>query len=83
MKYELTTNILQSCGITFYQIKAIADIPTHGVVKGDMGGWIERGINLSQKGNAWVYGNAKVYGDASVYDNAWVSGNAKVYGDAE
>ena len=45
------------------------------IVKGELGGWIEKESNLS--GDAWVSGNAKVYGDAEVY------GDAKVYGDAE
>ena len=40
------------------------------IVKGELGGWIEKESNLS--GDAWVSGDAKVYGDA------WVYGDAKV-----
>ena len=46
------------------------------VVKGALGGYIEKEKNLSQEGDAWVYGDARVSGDA------WVSGDARVYGDA-
>lgn len=28
------------------------------IKEGDLGGWIERDVNLSHSGNAWVYGNA-------------------------
>ena len=49
------------------------------IVKGELGGWIEKESNLS--GDAWVSGNAKVYGDAEVkssedycvYKNTWSS----------
>lgn len=85
-KYSLTKNTKQWCGITLFQIKAERDFGN--VLKGDLGGWIEKEDNLSQEGNAWVYGNAWVsgnawvYGDALVYDDARVSDNALVYGDA-
>ena len=46
------------------------------IVKGELGGWIEKESNLS--GDAWVYGDAKVYGNAGVSGDAEVSGNAKV-----
>lgn len=70
------------------RIRAMRDIPRHGVRKGDLGGWIETEENLSSYGDAWVGGNAKVYGLASVYDNALVTenavvrDNASVFGDA-
>ena len=72
---------------TLYRIEALKDFSD--VNKGDIGGYIEKKSNLSQKGDAWVsedakvYGNAKVYGDAKVYGNAWVYGDAKVYGNAK
>ena len=40
------------------------------IVKGELGGWIEKESNLS--GNAWVYGDAKVSGNAEVYGDARV-----------
>ena len=65
------------------------------VAAGEVGGYIEKEVNLSQDGNAWVFGNAEVFGDAKVsgnaevcgdaevFGNAWVFGDAKVFGDAE
>jgi hypothetical protein len=91
-KYRLTKNKKKWCGITLYQIEATASFGL--VVKGELGGYIEKEANLSQGGNAWVYdnarvygdarvsGDARVYGDARVSGNAWVSGDAWVYGDA-
>ena len=51
------------------------------IVKGELGGWIEKESNLS--GDAWVSGNAKVSGDAEVSGNAWVYGDAEVSGNAK
>ena len=34
------------------------------VAAGEVGGYIEKEVNLSQDGNAWVFGNAKVFGNA-------------------
>jgi hypothetical protein len=86
-KYEFTGEVKVVFGITLNQIKRKTD--------GAIGGWIEKEINLSISGNAWVYGNAWVSGNARVYGNAqvsgnarvsgnaWVSGNARVYGNAQ
>jgi len=79
-KFSLTKNTKVWCGITLYQIKA--EISFGNVVKGELGGYIEKKENLSEDGDAWVSGNARVYGDAWVYGDACVSGNARVYGDA-
>jgi len=80
-KYSLTNNTKVWCGITLFQIKA--EMSFGCIVKGELGGYIEKEENLSQvSGNAWVYGNAQVYGDALVYGDARVYGDALVYGDA-
>ena len=85
-KFSLTKNTKDYFGTTLYQIKA--EMSFGNVVKGELGGWIEKKENLDEDGNAWVSGNARVsgnaqvYGDAQVYGNAWVYGNARVYGDA-
>lgn len=92
-KYELTGETVKIGGHTLHRIKALADF---GYVKaGDIGGWIEKGENLSQDGDAWVYenarvfgnawvaGNAQVYDNSFIYDGAWVYGSARVYGNAE
>ena len=91
--YEFVTNdTIIVNGVTLTRIRAIRDIPIHGVEVGDIGGYIEKYENLTE--NAWVSGNAQVYdnahvsGNAYVYGNACVSGkacvsgNAQVYGDA-
>lgn len=79
-KYELTGETkkieVHFEEVTLHRIRAIKDF---GNVKaGDLGGWIEKEENLSQKGKAWVYGNAMVCGNAEVYGNAEVTGNARV-----
>ena len=79
-KYKITREKLDFSGIVLHRIKALKDFGD--VKKGDLGGWIEKESNLSQKGNCWVYDNAKVCIDALVCDNANVSGNAVVCGNA-
>lgn len=79
-KYELTTECKEFLGRKLSRIKALTSFSD--VKEGDLGGWIEKEENLSQKGDAWVYDNAKVCDNAWVYDNAWVGDNAKVYGDS-
>lgn len=78
MKYEFTGETKQQFGTTLYQIRALVDIPKHGVKVGDLGGWIKKESNLSQEGSCWVSGNAQVYDNARVSDNAWVYDNARV-----
>ena len=95
MKYRLTDMVLETeCGLVLHRIRALRDIPEHGVTAGDLGGWIESERNLAQSGDAWVaddayvsgnaqvYGNARVFGAAQVSGNASVTGNAQVYGNA-
>ena len=80
-KFELTDEtVIAGDGAVLYRIRAVEDIPFHGVRKGDLGGFVEKVENLS--GNAWVYGNALVYGDAWVSGDALVSGDARVFGNA-
>ena len=70
MKYEFTGEKKVVFGITLQRIRALASFGI--VVRGAIGGWIEKESNLSQvsgdarvSGNAWVYGNARVYGKPS------------------
>lgn len=79
-KYEFTGETKEINGITLHRIRAVRDFGD--VRAGDVGGWIEKEDNLSQKGNAWVYGDALVYGNALVYGDAQVYGNARVCGGA-
>ena len=80
-KYSLTKNTKVWSGITLFQIKA--EMSFGSVVKGELGGYIEKEENLNQNGNAWVSGDAWVYGDAWVSGDARVSGDAWVYGNAQ
>ena len=77
MKYEmLYYDKIEMEGHTLYRIKALKDFKN--VKTGDLGGYIERKENLSQKGNCWVYGDARVCGNACVCGNARVCGDAKI-----
>ena len=62
------------------RIRALIDLPNHGVKAGDLGGYIEKADNLFD--TAWVSDNACVFDDACVYNNARVSDNACVYNNA-
>ncbi len=55
-KYELTKNTKDFFGKTLFQIKALVEFGS--IIKGELGGYIEKEKNLSQEGDAWVYGNA-------------------------
>lgn len=63
-KYELTTEYKEFLGRKLYRIKALTSFSD--VEEGDLGGWIEKEENLSQKGNAWVFGNATVFDNAEI-----------------
>ena len=74
-KYEFTEETIEVNGRILHRIKAVRDFGH--VQAGDLGGFIEKEGNLSQKGRAWVFG------DALVHDNALVLGDARVFGDAK
>lgn len=67
-KYELTSNFKMFLGRKLFQIKAL--ISFGSVVKGELGGYIEKEENLSHENSAWVYGDARVCGNAEVYGDA-------------
>lgn len=64
---------------TFYRIRALKDIPRHNVLKGDIGGWVEHELNLSQFGDCWIANDARVGDDAMVRADALVSHQASVF----
>lgn len=71
-------------GRTLRRIRALVDIPKHGVRAGDIGGYVEREESLDRfYGDAWVSDNAQVFGMARVRGVAHVSGNARVFGEAD
>lgn len=80
VKYEITSDALVVESRTLHAIRRLSD--------GAPGGWIEKELNLSDSGSAWifpgamVYGDAQVYDDAVVYDKATVRENAIVCGNA-
>lgn len=84
-KYEFVESVVwvrqkDGCEIdNLRRIRALRDIPCHGVKAGDLGGYIKDEKNLSHEGDAWIGGEAYVYGDARiegglVHENAIVSG---------
>lgn len=80
-KYKIRTDISKKYfGTILYRIEALRDFGD--VKKGDLGGWIEKPLNLSQSGTCWVYDEAVVYQDAKVTGKALVCNNAIIYGYA-
>ena len=80
MKYKLTDEKINQLDVTLFRIKALKSFGN--VKEGDLGGYIEKGGNLSQYDTCWVFDNARVSGDARVFGNAIVFDNARVFGDA-
>ena len=78
--FEFTDETIVVYGVTVYRIRATEDIDEHNVKKGDLGGFVQRKLNI--RGRAWVFDNAVVMENAYVTDNAAVRGNACVSGNA-
>lgn len=63
-----------------YRIRAVRDIPEHGVKKGDWGGYVQEAESLSHDGGCWVADkaqviyNVRITGDALIADHAIVDG---------
>lgn len=68
------------------RIRALRDIDPPlkdgSVSKGDLGGWIESGSNLSHNGECWVDEDACIIKNAVVKDDAYVCGHSGVTDDA-
>ena len=80
-KYELTDSYINFYGRKLYRIRALE---TFGdVKKGDIGGYVESGKNLSQEGECWIYDNAAAFDNARVFDNAKMRDNSKIFNNAE
>ena len=69
-KYKLTDKTKEFYGLTLHQIVAVTQFGNVHV--GDLGGWIEKESNLSQKGDCWISGDARITG------NARISGDAQI-----
>lgn len=82
-KYEIVRDDYIGDGdARLYRIRALRDIPRYGVKAGDLGGFVERGGNLSHIGDAWIRDDAQVAGNALVCEDALVAHNAQVTGTA-
>lgn len=79
-KFTLTKETCVINERTLYRIRAEKDFGN--VKKGDLGGFVEKEVNLSHRGNAWIYNDACVFGDAKVFDDAYIYDNAYIYGNA-
>lgn len=82
LKYEIT-DIEHPHASGLYRIRALRDIDRHFVRRGDLGGYIEGGRNLSHRGDCWVGGDALVKKEARVQDNAYAGDNAFLTGRAQ
>ena len=93
-RYEFVAgDSIEANGKTATRIRALVDMPQHGVKAGYLGGCIQSEKNLPQDSNSWVAPGCSVWDDAVVLDNARISGNvvledaacvrgiAKVHGD--
>lgn len=77
MKYKLTENSIEFNNKTLFQIQALKDF---GDVKaGDLGGYIEKELNLSQGDYCWLFGNLWASNDCKIYNNGKVYDCIKVY----
>jgi hypothetical protein len=47
-KYELTDEVN---GFGLHRVRYLKNIPSAGIEKGDLGGWIEKEENLAQSGD--------------------------------
>lgn len=73
---KLTGNTIEYDGYTLYQIKAVNDIECHDVVKGDLGGYIDKSSIITD--NGWISDNAKVYNNSIISDNGYAGNNSIV-----
>lgn len=60
------------------RIQATKDIPSLGVKKGDLGGWIEKESNLPSNSTGWVADDAVVMGNSVIGNNVKVQNEATV-----
>lgn len=85
MKYEILDEIIVFEGRVLKQIKALRDFGN--VKKGDLGGYVEHNLNLSQEGNCWIdektviCESGYVGGDVEIKGNVVVKGNSVIVND--
>lgn len=83
MKYRILPEISMDYKslATLFRIQALVDIPEHGVIKGEMGGWVDGDDALSQIGSCWIADESKVF-DSKVEDNVLIKGESIISDDA-
>lgn len=62
-----------------YQIKALVDMPEHGVRKSELGGFVTSAKNLPQNGTGWIQYPAMVLGNA-VVEMGLIAGDSVISG---
>ena len=96
MRYELTDETVKVGDgnklHTLYRIRALKNFTCQGreVCAGDLGGLVEDGEILSQKGSdtAWIFDNASAYSGSKVKDDAYIGdiatidSGSEIYGNA-
>lgn len=75
-------NTVEPRRMVLRRIRALVDIPRHGVKAGDVGGWVENGYILNQVDDCWIGGDAVVVGNVRVIGDSLVSGEAGVLGES-
>lgn len=90
MKFEVTDYakrfVVHDEVVVVYRIRSLINFKveswnnlgnfTKEIHEGDLGGYVEKAANLSQKGTCWIGSNAIVCGDAVVSEDAFVGGHA-------
>lgn len=72
-KYEILSSsehVMFVNGKIMQRIRALRDIPRHNVLAGDLGGWVQNTVNLSQTGDCWIKDGAMARDGSQVCDNA-------------
>lgn len=81
LKYELIPSPFHDGGmVKVSRIKAVRDIPAHGVLAGDLGGYLDSQVILEQKGDCWVGDQAIVLGSVVINSYALITDHAVVHG---
>ena len=75
-KFKLTELTTIYNGKTLHRIQALKDFGD--VKEGDIGGYVQHEMNLSQHGDCWIYDNAMAFEQSSVLENAKLVNNAKI-----
>lgn len=66
-----------------HRIKALVDIPRHGVKAGDIGGYVSNKHILSQFGDCWIGSQAIVWGNTKIEGNALVNDEATLFSSSD